>query len=92
MEAYDSMPSFTTPLPTPSPVDPSPGSFEDDLLAGGTLIAISIVGILIHAIEMVAMCRLVRKVIGFRFFLALSCSDIWLLLIFGAAPGWIIIR
>ena len=66
-------------------------SFEDDLIAGGILITISIFGILLQLIEMIAMGGLVRKVIGFRFFLVLSCADISLLLIFGIFPGWIIL-
>ena len=81
--------SVNTLPPASEPSSPSSG---DDLVAGGTLLAISGAGILLHLIEMVAMSKLVRKVIGFRFFLVLSFSDIWLLLIFGAFPGWIILR
>uniref|UniRef100_A0A1I8BJ99 7TM_GPCR_Srx domain-containing protein n=1 Tax=Meloidogyne hapla TaxID=6305 RepID=A0A1I8BJ99_MELHA len=63
----------------------------DDIIAGGTLIIISTLGMALHAVEMLTMFKSLKKVIGFRFFLVLSCFDLFLLLIFGIFPGWIIL-
>ncbi|CAK5082675.1 unnamed protein product [Meloidogyne enterolobii] len=63
----------------------------DDIIAGGTLIIISFLGMALHAIEMLTMFKTLKKVIGFRFFLVLSVFDLCLLLIFGIFPGWIIL-
>ena len=64
----------------------------DDIIAGGTLIIIAILGMALHFVEMLTMFKSIKKVIGFRFFLVLSFFDLCLLLIFGIFPGWIILR
>uniref|UniRef100_A0A914H4C0 G-protein coupled receptors family 1 profile domain-containing protein n=1 Tax=Globodera rostochiensis TaxID=31243 RepID=A0A914H4C0_GLORO len=70
-------------------VDPSPiiAQSIDDLLAGSALLLTALTGILLLIVEVIAMIKLMKKVIGFCFFIILSIADFNLLLLFGIVPG-----
>uniref|UniRef100_A0A183CA44 G_PROTEIN_RECEP_F1_2 domain-containing protein n=1 Tax=Globodera pallida TaxID=36090 RepID=A0A183CA44_GLOPA len=63
----------------------------DDLLAGSALLLTALTAlfacILLLIVEVIAMMKLMKKVIGFRFFIILSIADFNLLLLFGIVPG-----
>ncbi|KAL3122651.1 hypothetical protein niasHT_009548 [Heterodera trifolii] len=59
----------------------------DDIIAGTALLFAAFLGIFLHVTEMLTMYKLLKDVIGFRFFLILSFADLNMLLLFGIIPG-----
>ncbi|TKR60945.1 hypothetical protein L596_028126 [Steinernema carpocapsae] len=83
--------SSATFLGTISGVRPPTALSGDDVIAGGFLFLLGVLGLALYGVVCTSMTRMCKEIVGFRFILSQALADIFLLFQFAIWPGLVIL-